>query len=133
MRISRLVLTASTFSICMQANAESVTAPVARYSTASEAISIGVDDIAGVDVELDGESSTLYLSLDQDARQALDQLTGNNLGREMSFAVCEEELIRPIVNIPVTSGLTQLKLTEAKALAISEVLRGQLSCSDYLQ
>lgn len=133
MQKTGLIVLAFTIAIAAQVNAQSATISVARFVTINGAINIGVEDIVGVEVDLSGDSSKLTLSLNKDASQALERLTSRSLGREMRFSVCDEEIIRPTVNVPVISGLAQVTLTEAEVLAMSEVLLGQINCSEYLQ
>ena len=128
-----LVLAVLTIVNSAQVEAQGVTISVVRFSTIDDAISFDVEDIVGVEVELGGDSSTLTLSLHEDARQALERLTSRSLGREMSFSVCDEEITRPTINVPVISGLAKVTLAEAAVLAMSKVLRGQISCSEYLR
>ena len=128
-----LVLAVLTIVNSAQVGAQGVTISVVRFSTIADAISFGVEDIVGVEVELGGDSSTLTLSLHEDARQTLERLTSRSLGSEMSFSVCDEEITRPTINVPVISGLAKVTLAEAAVLAMSKVLRGQISCSEYLR
>ena len=128
-----LVLAVLTIVNSAQVEAQGVTISLVRFSTIDDAISFDVEDIVGVEVELGGDSSTLTLSLHKDARQALERLTSRSLGREMSFSVCDGEITRPTINVPVISGLAKVTLAEAAVLAMSKVLRGQISCSEYLR
>ena len=128
-----LVLAVLVIANSTQANAQSITISVAQFSSVDGEINIGVEEIVGVEVEQWADSSTLALSLTAGASEALERLTSRSLGREMSFSVCGEEIARPTVIVPVTSGLVQVTLTKAQALAISEVLLGQIECGELLQ
>ena len=106
---------------------------VARLSTVDEAIDFEIEDIAGLEISLDGKDSAISLSLGTDAKQALAELTRRNLNREMTFTVCEKEIFHAIINATINSGLIYATSIESNVLSMSKVLSGEISCVEYLR
>lgn len=106
---------------------------VARLSTVDEAIDFEIEDIAGLEISLDGKDSAISLSLGTDAKQALAELTRRNLNREMTFTVCEKEIFHAIINATINSGLIYPTSIESNVLSMSKVLSGEISCVEYLR
>ena len=128
MIIAVLVLASST-----QVVAQNEPMFVARLSTVDEAIDLETDDIAGLEISLDGEHSAISLSLSADARQALAELTKRNLNREMTFTVCEKIIFQAFINATINSGLINATSNESNILSMSKVLSGEIGCVEYLR
>tara|TARA_R110002110_G_scaffold109908_1_gene273952 strand:- start:5427 stop:5885 length:459 start_codon:yes stop_codon:yes gene_type:complete len=128
MIIAVLVLASST-----QVVAQNEPMFVARLSTVDEAIHLKTDDIAGLEISLDGEHSAISLSLSADARQALAELTKRNLNREMTFTVCEKIIFQAFINATINSGLINATSNESNILSMSKVLSGEIGCVEYLR
>jgi len=128
MIIATLMLASST-----QVAAQNEPTLVARLSTVDEMIDFEIEDIAGLEISLDGKDSAISLSLGTDARQALAELTRRNLNREMTFTVCEKEIFHAIINATINSGLIYATSTELNVLSMSKVLSGEISCAEYLR
>ena len=128
MIIAVLVLASST-----QVVAQNEPMFVARLSTVDEAIDLETDDIAGLEISLDGEHSAISLSLSADARQALAELTKRNLNREMTFTVCEKIIFQAFINATINSGLINATSNESNVLSMSKVLSGEIGCVEYLR
>ncbi|MEM5544159.1 hypothetical protein WNY61_15540 [Sulfitobacter sp. AS92] len=106
---------------------------VARLSTVDEMIDFEIEDIAGLEISLDGKDSAISLSLGTDAKQALAELTRRNLNRKMTFTVCEKEIFHAIINATINSGLIYATSIESNVLSMSKVLSGEISCVEYLR
>ena len=128
MIIATLMLESST-----QVAAQNEPTHVARLSTVDEAIHLETDDIAGLEISLDGEHSAISLSLSADARQALAELTKRNLNREMTFTVCEKVVFHASINATINSGLINPTSNESNVLSMSKVLSGEIGCVEYLR
>ena len=123
MIIATLMLASST-----QAAAQNEPTHVARLSTVGEAIDLEIEDIAGLEISLNGKDSAISLSLGTDATHALAELTRRNLNREMTFTVCEKIIFQAIVNATINSGLIYATSKESHILSMSKVLNGEISC-----
>ena len=128
-----ITLAALLFVFSTQANAQSEPTNLAQLSTDDDTITFGVEDIAGVDVGAGEVRSTITLLLNDNASDALAELTGRNLRREMRFSVCQKEVFRATINGTVTSGIVSATSERAAALAMSNVLTGQTDCAEYLR
>jgi preprotein translocase subunit SecD len=128
MIIATLMLASST-----QVAAQNEPTHVARLSAVHEAIDLKIEDIAGLEITLNGKDSAISLSLGIDATHALAELTRRNLNREMTFTVCEKIIFQAFINATINSGLINATSNESNVLSMSKVLSGEIGCVEYLR
>ncbi|MGB7240830.1 MAG: hypothetical protein WBC93_01930 [Sulfitobacter sp.] len=103
---------------------------VSIYALKGDAINFGSKSIS--DVQLNDPESAIQItfSVDEPTASAFGKLTYENVGMQIIFYVCGEEIIRPLIREPIFGGGMALSgLDWDRARKIADVLSGDSSCN----